>query len=88
MVGLGCWQLGSDRGRVDDGKALDILHGAVDAGVTVLDTADVYGDGRSERSSGGANAAAAAIDPVPDEVDQALAELYDGRIRQYVHSHW
>jgi aryl-alcohol dehydrogenase-like predicted oxidoreductase len=49
VVGLGCWQLGADWGRVDDADALAVLHAAVDAGVTFLDTADVYGDGRSER---------------------------------------
>ena len=48
VVGLGCWQLGGDWGRVDDADALGVLHAAVDAGVTFLDTADVYGDGRSE----------------------------------------
>jgi aryl-alcohol dehydrogenase-like predicted oxidoreductase len=48
VVGLGCWQLGGDWGRVDDADALALLHAAVDAGVTFLDTADVYGDGRSE----------------------------------------
>jgi aryl-alcohol dehydrogenase-like predicted oxidoreductase len=49
VVGLGCWQLGADWGRVDDADALAVLHAAVDAGVTFLDTADVYGDGRSEQ---------------------------------------
>ena len=49
VVGLGCWQLGADWGHVDEGDALGVLHAAVDAGVTFLDTADVYGDGRSER---------------------------------------
>jgi aryl-alcohol dehydrogenase-like predicted oxidoreductase len=48
VVGLGCWQLGGDWGEVDEGDALAVLHAAVDAGVTFLDTADVYGDGRSE----------------------------------------
>ena len=48
MVGLGCWQLGGDWGTVDEDDALAVLHAAVDAGVTFLDTADVYGDGRSE----------------------------------------
>jgi aryl-alcohol dehydrogenase-like predicted oxidoreductase len=48
VVGLGCWQLGGDWGEVDEGDALGVLHAAVDAGVTFLDTADVYGDGRSE----------------------------------------
>ena len=49
VVGLGCWQLGADWGRVEDAEALGVLHAAVDAGVTFLDTADVYGDGRSEQ---------------------------------------
>jgi aryl-alcohol dehydrogenase-like predicted oxidoreductase len=48
VVGLGCWQLGGDWGTVGDEQALGVLHAAVEAGVTFLDTADVYGDGRSE----------------------------------------
>jgi aryl-alcohol dehydrogenase-like predicted oxidoreductase len=48
IVGLGCWQLGGDWGQVDESDAMGVLHAAVDAGVTFLDTADVYGDGRSE----------------------------------------
>jgi aryl-alcohol dehydrogenase-like predicted oxidoreductase len=51
-VGLGCWQLGADWGSVSETDALAVLHGALDAGVTFLDTADVYGDGRSERLIG------------------------------------
>ncbi|MFL6072830.1 MAG: aldo/keto reductase [Mycobacteriales bacterium] len=51
-VGLGAWQLGADWGEVAEDDALATLHGAVDAGVTFLDTADVYGDGRSERIIG------------------------------------
>jgi len=52
VVGLGCWQLGADWGDVGDEQAMAILRTAVDAGVTFLDTADVYGDGRSERFVG------------------------------------
>jgi aryl-alcohol dehydrogenase-like predicted oxidoreductase len=48
VVGLGTWQLGADWGHVDDDTAADVLDAALDAGVTLLDTADVYGDGRSE----------------------------------------
>ena len=48
-VGLGCWQLGADWGKDFDQQAAEsILSTAVDAGVTFFDTADVYGDGRSE----------------------------------------
>jgi aryl-alcohol dehydrogenase-like predicted oxidoreductase len=52
VVGLGCWQLGADWGQVDEADALAVLHAAADSGVTFLDTADVYGDGRSEQLVG------------------------------------
>jgi aryl-alcohol dehydrogenase-like predicted oxidoreductase len=52
VVGLGAWQLGADWGAVDEDDALAVLGAAVDAGVTFIDTADVYGDGRSERLIG------------------------------------
>jgi aryl-alcohol dehydrogenase-like predicted oxidoreductase len=48
VVGLGTWQLGGDWGDVDDDTAGDVLEAALDGGVSLLDTADVYGDGRSE----------------------------------------
>ncbi len=48
-VGFGAWAIGADWGRVDDDDAVGALHAAVEAGVTFIDTADVYGDGRSER---------------------------------------
>jgi aryl-alcohol dehydrogenase-like predicted oxidoreductase len=48
VIGLGTWQLGGDWGDVDDDAAEEVLEAALDAGVTLLDTADVYGDGRSE----------------------------------------
>lgn len=48
-VGLGCWQLGgSDWGDVSDKQAFEILTKALECGVNFFDTADVYGDGRSE----------------------------------------
>ena len=52
VIGLGCWQLGADWGEVSEDDALAVLSAALDAGVTLLDTADVYGDGRSERLVG------------------------------------
>ncbi|RKN10479.1 aldo/keto reductase [Streptomyces radicis] len=52
VVGLGTWQLGADWGEVGEPEALAVLTRAVEAGVTFLDTADVYGDGRSERLIG------------------------------------
>lgn len=47
-VGLGTWQLGAGWGDVTDEAALATLRAAYEAGTTFFDTADVYGDGRSE----------------------------------------
>ena len=47
-IGLGTWQLGADWGAVSSGDARAVLEASVDSGVTLFDTADVYGDGRSE----------------------------------------
>lgn len=48
-VGLGCWQIGANWGdEIDKNKAFEILNEAVNNGITFFDTADVYGDGRSE----------------------------------------
>jgi aryl-alcohol dehydrogenase-like predicted oxidoreductase len=52
VVGLGTWQLGGDWGEVDPATARSILAEAVESGVTIFDTADVYGDGRSEQLIG------------------------------------
>jgi aryl-alcohol dehydrogenase-like predicted oxidoreductase len=52
IVGLGTWQLGADWGSVSEPDALAVLHAAAESGVTFFDTADVYGDGRSERIIG------------------------------------
>lgn len=51
-IGMGTWQLGGDWGPVDERRAQALLHAAVDAGVTFLDTADVYGPGTSEEQIG------------------------------------
>ncbi|MFS0733309.1 aldo/keto reductase [Microbacterium sp. 1P10UB] len=48
VIGLGTWQLGADWGDVSEEDALAVLAASADAGVTLFDTADVYGDGRSE----------------------------------------
>ncbi|MFJ5880158.1 aldo/keto reductase [Kitasatospora cineracea] len=52
VIGLGTWQLGADWGVVLENDALAVLNAAADAGVTFFDTADVYGDGRSEQLIG------------------------------------
>jgi aryl-alcohol dehydrogenase-like predicted oxidoreductase len=51
-IGFGAWAIGGGFGSVDDADSLRALHAAADAGVTLYDTADVYGDGLSERLIG------------------------------------
>ncbi|UCG26053.1 MAG: aldo/keto reductase, partial [Chloroflexota bacterium] len=46
---FGAWAIGGTWGKVDDRESLAALHKAIDLGVNFIDTADVYGDGRSER---------------------------------------
>ena len=49
-IGFGAWGIGGDAwGNTDDTTSLAALHRAIDLGVNFIDTADVYGDGRSER---------------------------------------
>ena len=48
-VSFGAWAIGGAWGPVDDASAMAALHAAIDAGVNFIDTADVYGDGHSER---------------------------------------
>ncbi len=57
-VGLGCWQLGGDFGPVTESNANEIIQAAIDHGITLFDTADVYGAGRSETLLGKALAGA------------------------------
>ncbi|MFI6080546.1 aldo/keto reductase [Streptomyces sp. NPDC051217] len=52
VVGLGTWQLGADWGDVAEADAFGVLDAALESGVTFFDTADVYGDGRSEQLIG------------------------------------
>jgi aryl-alcohol dehydrogenase-like predicted oxidoreductase len=51
-ISFGGWAIGGTWGPVDDQESLAALHRAVDLGVNFFDTADVYGDGRSERLLG------------------------------------
>ncbi|RQP23472.1 aldo/keto reductase [Piscinibacter terrae] len=48
-VSFGAWAIGGSWGQTDDSEAMATLHRALDMGVNFFDTADVYGDGRSER---------------------------------------
>jgi aryl-alcohol dehydrogenase-like predicted oxidoreductase len=51
-ISFGAWAIGSAWGKVDDRESLEALHEAIDRGVNFIDTADVYGDGHSERLVG------------------------------------
>jgi aryl-alcohol dehydrogenase-like predicted oxidoreductase len=48
-ISFGAWAIGGAWGNVDDKESLAALHRSIDLGVNFIDTADVYGDGRSER---------------------------------------
>jgi aryl-alcohol dehydrogenase-like predicted oxidoreductase len=48
-ISFGAWAIGGNWGQVSEADAIDALHAAIDHGVNFIDTADVYGDGRSER---------------------------------------
>src|SRR5215475_9201493 len=48
-ISFGAWAIGGAWGNVEDKQSLAALHRALDLGVNFFDTADVYGDGRSER---------------------------------------
>ena len=48
-ISFGAWAIGGAWGNVDDKESIAALHAALDGGVNFFDTADVYGDGRSER---------------------------------------
>src|SRR3954447_22112363 len=48
-ISFGAWAIGGSWGSVDDNESMAALHAAIDAGVNFIDTADVYGMGRSER---------------------------------------
>lgn len=51
-ISFGCWAIGGTWGAVDDATSRKALRRAVDEGINFFDTADVYGDGRSERLVG------------------------------------
>lgn len=48
-IGFGAWAIGGFWGAVDDAESMRALHASIDSGVNFIDTADVYGDGHSER---------------------------------------
>ncbi len=92
VVGLGCWQLGADWGEVTEDDALAVLQAAADAGITFFDTADVYGDGRSEqligrflRSLGAAAASIMVATKIGRRADPFVPETFtEANIRAWV----
>ncbi len=65
-IGFGAWQIGGAWGDVSEADGRDALNAALDAGMTFIDTADVYGDGRSEKI-------------IADVLDSARRRTADGR---------
>jgi aryl-alcohol dehydrogenase-like predicted oxidoreductase len=87
-VGFGAWQLGADWGDVSESDAIAALETALEAGVTFIDTADVYGDGRSERLIGRVLAAHTGERPLVAtkmgrRVAQEHAEYTPARFREW-----
>jgi aryl-alcohol dehydrogenase-like predicted oxidoreductase len=77
-IGLGCWQLGAaDWGDVSEEAAFAILKASVDRGVTFIDTADVYGGGRSERLIG------SFLQTLPNEGRDLFIATKLGRLKGY-----
>ncbi|MDJ0319181.1 aldo/keto reductase [Pseudarthrobacter sp. PS3-L1] len=89
VVGLGTWQLGGDWGNVDPGDAQRVLTAAAEAGVTFFDTADVYGDGKSEQAIGSfrranPNSALTVATKMGRRVDQEPENYTLANFRQWV----
>jgi aryl-alcohol dehydrogenase-like predicted oxidoreductase len=83
VIGLGTWQLGADWGDVTESDALDVLGASVESGVTFFDTADVYGDGRSEQIIGRFRASNPGADvTVATKMGRRLDQLPANYVRQ------
>jgi aryl-alcohol dehydrogenase-like predicted oxidoreductase len=89
VVGLGTWQLGADWGDVSEGDALAVLEASAEAGVTFYDTADVYGDGRSEQLvgrfvAGHADAGFTVATKMGRREEQVPANYVEANFRQWI----
>ena len=82
-VGFGAWQIGADWGEVGEDTALATLAAAADAGVTFFDTADVYGDGRSERLLGRFAAERAAAGGAPLTIATKMGRRAEQTVENY-----
>ncbi|HEY6332857.1 MAG TPA: aldo/keto reductase [Blastocatellia bacterium] len=82
-VSFGAWAIGGAWGQVSDDESLAALNNAIDCGVNFIDTADVYGDGRSERLIGRLKAARREEIIVATKAGRRLpAQTVDGYSRQ------
>ena len=89
VISLGTWQLGGDWGTVTEADARAVLDASVESGVTMFDTADVYGDGRSEQLIGGYLADNPALDvfvatKMGRRVDQDAANYTLANFRSWI----
>lgn len=89
MIGLGTWQFGGDWGPVAAEDAFAVMDASAEAGITLFDTADVYGDGRSEQLIGRWTAAHPEADvtvatKMGRRVDQVPSNYVAGNFRQWV----
>ena len=87
-VGFGAWQLGADWGDVSESTGIAAVEAALQSGVTFIDTADVYGDGRSERLIGRVLAGCSGERPfvatkMGRRVPQEHAEYTPARFREW-----
>jgi aryl-alcohol dehydrogenase-like predicted oxidoreductase len=88
-VGFGAWQLGADWGDVSESVGIAAVEAALEAGVSFIDTADVYGDGRSERLIGRVLAGVAGERPfvatkMGRRVPLVHAEYTPARFREWI----
>ncbi|WIB26447.1 aldo/keto reductase [Curtobacterium sp. MCSS17_015] len=89
VIGLGTWQFGGDWGPVAAEDAFAVMDASAEAGITLFDTADVYGDGRSEQLIGRWTAAHPEADvtvatKMGRRVDQVPSNYVAGNFRQWV----
>lgn len=83
VIGLGTWQLGADWGDVSENEAVAVLEAAHSAGVTFFDTADVYGDGRSETIVGAWRASLSDADRAGVTVATKMGRRQDQTLANY-----
>ena len=83
VIGLGTWQLGADWGDVSEADAAAVLDASHAAGVTFFDTADVYGDGRSETIIGGWRARLSEADRARVTVATKMGRRQDQLLENY-----